>query len=251
MCPRRTRRARVAAAAGRGAAGGRGAAAALGAAIVGVLVAPGAPAWAHPFGPPPTATVAASESTVEVAWTAEADDLLLIGERLGYLPPGTAAAALEGAVQVAPSRADAAALDAAPELHAYLLDRIAVRQDGLPCDGRVDDELDFVTEGARLAFRCPAPVTVVELEVTMLTDVNPAYRTFAVSADPGRRQEAVLTAAAPAARWDTRGGAGPAPGRVAAAGGALLLAAAGAGAALWRSRRGSTRAGRAAGRPAA
>lgn len=211
---------------------------ALGAMIAGALTGSAA-AWAHPFGPPPTARVAASGTTVEVTWTAEADDLLLIGERLGHLPPGTAAAALEGAVQVAPSRADAAALDAAPELHAYLLDRIAVRQDGRRCEGRVEDDLDFVTEGARLAFRCPAPVTVVELEVTMLTDVNPAYRTFAVSADPGRRQEAVLTAAAPTTAWNTRGDERPAPARVAAAGGALLLAAAGAGAALWRRRRGA------------
>jgi len=171
-----------------------------------MIVTLAGPARAHPFGPPPTARVGADATVVTVTWTATTDDLLLIGERLGHLPAGSAAAALEGAVQVAPPATAAAALSASPELRAHLTERITVTQAGARCPSTVEPGLDFLVEGARLRFACPAPVEVVDLEITMLHDVHPAYRTFAVAADGGEGQ-AVLTATAPAVAWDVRSGA--------------------------------------------
>lgn len=197
------------------------------AAVAGALTAAG-PALAHPFGPPPTAVIGADGDVVSVAWTATPDDLLLIGERLGYLPAGSAAASLEGAVQVAPSAVDSAALSAAPELRGYLEQRITVTQAGTVCPADVRPGLDFVTEGATLRFTCPAVADVVDLEITMLHDVHPAYRTFVVAAGGGDGQ-AALTVGAPATGWDVRaggpvepaGGGNAVPGRGAAPGGTV------------------------------
>lgn len=198
--------------------------------VLAALVVGAEPAAAHPFGPPPTATVGGAGQQVTVAWTATTDDLLLVGERLGLLPPGSAAAALEGVVQVAPSAAASAALSASPELHDLLTRRITVTQDGTACPAAVEPGLDFVTQGARLSFTCPTPVDAVELGVTMLHDVDPTYRTFVVAASGGDGQ-AVLTSAAPRAAWDVGAGlpVAGAPGRRGgSAGGATGPAARGA-----------------------
>ncbi|MFI6321144.1 hypothetical protein ACIBG8_26640 [Nonomuraea sp. NPDC050556] len=59
---------------------------------------------------------------------------------------------------------------------AYLGEHMGVAQDGRAC------ALVSVVD-QRVRFRCPAPVSVIALTVTVLTDVNPNYRT--VSTTPG------------------------------------------------------------------
>ena len=171
-----------------------------------------APAAAHPFGPPPTAEIVAEGSQITVDWTATPDDAVAIGELLGLMPEGsTSAYRQESAAQVAPSREAEAALSAAPELHRYLTDHIVALQDGQRCPGTVGPIDDFVHEGARVVLTCPASVNEVELRITMLHEIHPAYRTFAVGED-SRPSESVFTVEAPEHRWRFGAAAPAAPG---------------------------------------
>ena len=170
-----------------------------------------APAAAHPFGPPPTAEIVAEGSQITVDWTATPDDAVAIGELLGLMPEGsTAAYRQEGAAQVAPSRAAEAALSAAPELHDYLTEHIVALQDERPCAGTVPAVDDFVHEGAQVVLTCPAPVAEVELRITMLHEIHPAYRTFAVGED-SEPSQSVFTVEAPQHRWRFGAAASPTP----------------------------------------
>lgn len=174
-----------------------------------------APAWAHPFGPPPTAVVRVEDGLVVIHWDAAQDDMLALGERLGVLPPGSVEAVQDGVTQVAPPAASEAALDTAPALAEYLRERIAVYQDGERCQATVEPIVDFVGRGATTVHRCPAPAIRVELRITMLHDIHEAYRTFAVAhedataASPG---QSVHTVRSPEATWDFTGAASGAPG---------------------------------------
>ena len=164
-------------------------------------LAPAAPALAHPFGPPPTARVSAEGRTVTVAWSATPDDAVAIGEKLGLMPPGSIAAyRQESAAQVAPSAADEARLSGSPLLRDYLTERMAVTQAGQPCPARVAEARDFVHEGATVVLQCPARVTEVTLRITMLHDINDAYRTVATGRASDPRQS-VFTVTAPEHRW--------------------------------------------------
>lgn len=170
--------------------------------VAAIAIGGGAPpAAAHPFGPPPTAQVAADGGLITVDWTATPDDAVAIGELLGLMPEGsTALYRQDSAAQVAPSRGDEAALSASPQLQDYLTEHIVVLQDGQPCPATVPPIQDFVHEGARVVLTCPAPVTEVDLRITMLHSIHPAYRTFAVGedAEPG---ESVFTVEAPQHTW--------------------------------------------------
>lgn len=179
-------------------------AAVLPAVLLAVLLAalPAGPAHAHPLGPPPTALLSAAGATVTITWAGAVDDHLALGEHLGLLPAGTAAAYLDNTAQVAPSRADVAALSTSPTLVDYLLDHVVVRQAGSACDGSAPPPADFTTQGATVVYRCPQPVTAVELEITMLTDVHEAYRTFGIAQDEAADpQQAVFTATDPVVTW--------------------------------------------------
>lgn len=171
----------------------------------GTAILPGT-AWAHPFGPPPTATVTAEGRTVVVEWRAAADDTMALGVHLGLLPPDTLEAYQEGPTQVAPSARDEALLASSPELRRYLLEHIVVAQDGRACAGEVVRTEGFVHEGARIAYRCPVEVGAVELRLGMLHAVHAAYRTFAL-ADRAMPSEAVFTATVPARELDFGAGA--------------------------------------------
>lgn len=164
-------------------------------------VATAGPAAAHPFGPPPTAQVNVTGTRITIVWTATPDDAVAIGELLGLMPEGsTALYRQDSAAQVAPSRAEEAALSAAPKLHDYLTEHIVVLQDDRPCPADVPPIDDFVHEGARVVLTCPEPVTEIDLRITMLHAIHPAYRTFAVGegAIPG---ESVFTVESPQHTW--------------------------------------------------
>ena len=169
-----------------------------------------APAAAHPFGPPPTAVIRVDGNALAVHWQAAPDDMLAIGERLGLLPAGTGAAYREAQTQVAPPASAEAALDRSPELRAYLLRRIQVSQNGRACPATVLPVSGFVGSGATTVHQCPRPIGEVELTITMLHDIHEAYRTFAVSEEPGAApKQSVHTVARPRARWDLSGEADP------------------------------------------
>ena len=209
---------------------------ALALAVIAALTA--APAAAHPFGPPPTARITAEERTVTVAWSATPDDAVAIGERLRLMPAGSVAAyRQEAAAQVAPSGQDEARLSASPLLADYLTEHIAVVQDGQACETAVPPIPDFVHAGARVVATCPAPVEEVTLRITMLHDINDAYRTVGIGmkSDPS---QGVFTVAAPEQVWRfgeaQRGGGSVA---VPAAIGAAVMAAAVAGALFLRRQR--------------
>jgi hypothetical protein len=144
------------------------------------LLLPAVPATAHPFGPPPTAWVTHEGDQVGVVWDAAYDDLLTIGEHLGLLREGTADRFREAETQVAPARAEEEALEGSEQLREYVGERIAVYQGGVRCEPRMALD-DLVGQGVRTVHRCPHPVEEVRLEITMLHDVNPAYRTFALA----------------------------------------------------------------------
>jgi hypothetical protein len=197
----------------------------------GVLSA--APAAAHPFGPPPTARISAQGATVSIAWSATPDDAVAIGESLGVMPPGSVAAyRQEGGTQVAPSSADEARFSASPLLREYLIEHIAVSQAGQPCAASVPAIGDFVHAGARIDLTCPAPVTTVDLRISMLHEIHEAYRTVAIGTGSEPRRS-VFTVSAPEHTWTFgAGGGGTAPwlgagivtATVALAGAAFVLA---------------------------
>jgi MYXO-CTERM domain-containing protein len=192
--------------------------------VAGVVVA-AVPAAAHPFGPPPTATISASDRTITIDWQATPDDAVAIGELLGLMPEGsTAAYRQESAAQVAPSRQAEAALSASPLLADYLREHITVTQDGTPCAPDVPAPGDFVHQGARILLTCPDPVAEVTLRITMLHSIHSAYRTFAVGADTSPSQS-VFTVEAPAHTWRFGAPAGEATTTVPMiVGGGVLLA---------------------------
>lgn len=177
--------------------------------IVAAVTAVAAPAAAHPFGPPPTARIAAEGRMVSIEWSATPDDAVAIGELLNIMPPGSVEAyRQEGAAQVAPSGQDEARLSASPLLAEYLTEHITVMQNGQACEADVPPVTDFVHTGATVVAKCPAQVAEVSLRITMLHDINDAYRTVGTATTPSVPQQSVFTVAAPEAMW--RFGAVPA-----------------------------------------
>lgn len=88
--------------------------------------------------------IEAAGTSVDATWSAQRDDVAVLKKESGGDEAG------------------------------YLRSHIVVRQDGRPC--RVDRADDV-----KLHFVCPRPVDRIELTVTALTDVNPAYRTLSVT----------------------------------------------------------------------
>ncbi|MCX4985424.1 hypothetical protein [Streptomyces sp. NBC_00572] len=113
-------------------------------AVLALLYGSAGTAQAHPFGTPPVVKVEAADTAVDVTWSAERDDVAVLEKR---------------------SDGDTAG---------YLRTHIAVRQDGRAC--RVDR-----ATGLTVRLVCPRPVDRIDLTVTALTDVNPAYRTLSVT----------------------------------------------------------------------
>ncbi|MFD3941919.1 hypothetical protein [Streptomyces sp. NPDC058579] len=101
-------------------------------------------AQAHPFGTPPVVKIVAAGTAVEATWSAQPDDVAVLKEQAGGDPAG------------------------------YLRRHLVVRQDGRACP--VDR-----AEGMTVHFACPRPADRIELTVTVLTDVDAAYRTLSVT----------------------------------------------------------------------
>ncbi|MFI6724136.1 hypothetical protein [Streptomyces atratus] len=114
------------------------------AAVLALLLGSAGTAQAHPFGTPPVVKIEAAGTAVDATWSAQRDDIAVLKNESGGDEAG------------------------------YLRSHIVVRQDGRPC--RVDR-----ADGVKLRFVCPRQVDRIELTVTALTDVDPAYRTLSVT----------------------------------------------------------------------
>ncbi|GGT55494.1 hypothetical protein GCM10010207_64360 [Streptomyces atratus] len=114
------------------------------AAVLALLLGSAGTAQAHPFGTPPVVKIEAAGTAVDATWSAQRDDIAVLKNESGGDEAG------------------------------YLRSHIVVRQDDRPC--RVDR-----ADGVKLHFVCPRPVDRIELTVTALTDVDPAYRTLSVT----------------------------------------------------------------------
>lgn len=209
-------------------------------------------AWAHASGELPHARLSAAGPTVTVEWTAAADDTADVAVAAGVWPEEVALAYLDvafgGDLDRLPSAGEVAAASEDPALRRYLEDRVRILQDGQPCAGTARPAADFVADGATIVFECREPVAEAVVEISLLHDRDPAYRTFSVD---GTQQYAVHTANQPAHPWDFTLAQQPAEAVpiVALLAGAGVVALLG-GAVLWRvwaagaSRRGSSGAGR-------
>ncbi|MEV1108948.1 hypothetical protein AB0I95_09880 [Micromonospora sp. NPDC049751] len=148
------------------------------------LLATAAPADAHPYGYPQTVTIAADAArpdVVHLTWKpGGVDELTLLGVHLGLLPQDRVL--LDGAVDTRDT--DATVLATSPPFASYLLKQMTVSSDGHACTGVVGKPSD---SGADVDYTCPGPVGVARIEIRMLTDLDPAYRTVATG-PKGKRQ---------------------------------------------------------------
>jgi hypothetical protein len=191
------------------------------AALTTLLLGP-LPARAHGSVEVPTARITAVGSEVNVTWSAAEDDAAAIAVGLGLAAEEAVLDHLAGLaalpddadprplVDALLARIDTDRLTGAPELDAYLLAAIQVAQDGRACPGTVGPTDAFLTAGAELVFRCPAPVETIDLTITVLHEQDPTHRTF--SSD-GSGEVAMHTLSTPTSRWslgDDRAGTGSA-----------------------------------------
>lgn len=161
---------------------------------------PAPSADAHPFGPPSTAEVSVRGSRLLLAWNTDKLDWVTLGRSLGVF---------DGSGAGFPGLSFEQRLRQSPAVRAYLLEHIAVGQAGRPCRGTVAGAMeDFVAQGARLVFACPAPVTEADVTISALTDLHPAYRTMLTSQGPAEPQQTLFTSAEPTAhiRFTASGG---------------------------------------------
>lgn len=163
------------------------------------VVALAAPAGAHPLGagPPPTAELSADGREVRVAWTAPDDDVADLLEHLGLVPEGTSEQYRWWAVGEPLSRTEREVASADPALAGYVADRVVVRQAGEACPGDVEVADDVINEGLEVRFVCPEPVASVEVEIALLHDVDPDYRTVGFVGEPGSGEFAAFTSSSP------------------------------------------------------
>lgn len=186
------------------------------------------PALAHPGGGlnPPHARLSADADVVTVEWTAPPDDAAHVGETVGVLPPGTMEAFLTGPEEALPTDEEERELATSPQLEAYFLEHIQVRQDGEPCPGEVTIAPDFFEDGAEVRFTCAEEVDEVDVRVTVLQDEDPRYDTFGVD---GTVWTVLFTSTQPEHRWEASaaGGGSTIPVALYVAAAVLVLALAG------------------------
>lgn len=169
-------------------------------AVVGVLLLTGQmPSWAHAGSELPIANWSAQGDVVTGTWTGPPDDAAWIGESIGVLDDGAMEAYVGGSSAAYPTEEEITALSRSPELEAYLREHVRVRQQGEDCEAEVTVADDFIADGAGFRFVCPTDVRTVDIEITILHDQDPAFRTF--SGD-GTLQDALHTAETPVHTWD-------------------------------------------------
>lgn len=186
-------------------------------ACFGTLAAPAPAAVAHPFGPPSTARISADGSRVSIAWRANSDDWVALGQSLGAFEDpesGTVSTELTGEQK----------LQRSPAVHTYLLRHITVAQDGSACEGEVAALERLLDEGAKLTFNCPAPLVEAEVTVSVLTDLNEAYRTVLMADGTATPRQTLFTAVDRTHHLRFAASGGGVPGSVAAVAGGTAVA---------------------------
>lgn len=199
--------------------------------VVVVVIAP-SPGHAHPYGPPPRATIRADERRVTVEWTVAADDAFSLGEHLGLVEEGTARRQVAGILIPEEQERIADKLADAQPVVDYGKERVAIWQGDLRCQLEQVDADDLVRDGARYEFACPEPIGDVDVTLTLMHDVHEAYRTFASADGDATPKRAVFTADDSTQRWRLNDGGGSAVGLGGGLAGAAALAIGGMAAAL-------------------
>lgn len=85
-----------------------------------------------------------------------------------------------------------------PDIAAYALARLAVRADDTPCPARVvghlvDDHSDGAYAVLRFVATCPGPVTNLDVEYSLLFDVDPQHRGLLRLAHAGTTRTAIFS----------------------------------------------------------
>jgi nickel/cobalt transporter (NicO) family protein len=150
----------------------------------------GTAAGAHPLGLPAFARITMDDSGVAtVVWNAAPDDVGVLARSLGVpVPEG------EGL-----TRAQDATFSASEQLRSALLDGIRMSQQGSACPAGVEVS-SIVEQGATLRFACPDPGQPVDVQLSLLTDIDDRYRTLAVAGTVDGPQRFMFTSAAPTHR---------------------------------------------------
>ncbi|MEO3808561.1 hypothetical protein ABGB17_06135 [Sphaerisporangium sp. B11E5] len=154
------------------------------------VLAIAAPAAAHPFGPPSTARISADGPEVTLTWLAAEDDWVALGQSLGAFEP-------PGAGEVSTTLTGEQKLQRSPAVRAYLLRHLEVTQQGHPCPATLHPLESLTTQGARLTYTCPHPVTTLTVTVGALTDLNENYRTMLTATTPATPSQTLFTATTP------------------------------------------------------
>jgi hypothetical protein len=154
--------------------------------VLGALVAlaavglAGAPAAAHPFGPPSTARVQVHGTSLTLVWHAAEDDWVALGQSVGAFDDPATDVTGEQKLQRSPAVRD------------YLLNRMTVRQADQTCRAELGELTDLLASGATIVYDCPARIDEVKIRLAALMDLNEAYRTVLVG-----DSEALFTATSP------------------------------------------------------
>lgn len=188
---------------------------------VAIAIALAAPARAdaHPFGPPPVARITSEGHELRIAWSAAEDDYAVLGGALGVLTSReTYVYDASGASVAGPpaTSEQMLRLGASSELEDYVRSHVNVRQAGVRCPVVVDASR-LAAKGADVRATCPSPVGEVDLELTLLQDLDPAFRTVGLVEGSGRT---LFTSAEPVQVLDV----GVAEPQQSAASGARLVA---------------------------
>jgi len=178
-----------------------------------------APAAAHPSATPPVAEVIADGSQVIVRWSAAEEDLFALGQVSGAMDSAQVFVYEDGAPVADPNGGSSTPWLATTAVANYLGSHIAVRHAGGSCSlkGAATDVIK--TQGVQLRYSCGSEVDVVQVRITALTELDPAYRT--VSMTPGG-QRALHTSDNPTRTLDLRPSVDPVVGTAALAPNAVL-----------------------------
>ncbi|QBI19812.1 hypothetical protein ER308_09750 [Egibacter rhizosphaerae] len=170
-----------------------------------------APAAAHPpgSGPPPTAELSADGRAVTLVWRAQDDDVADLLEHLDLVPEGTSEQYRWWAVGDPLPEDERLEASADPVLVEYVHERVALDQDGVGCERTVEPARDVLDGGIEVRFACPEPVDRVELEIVLLHDVDPGYRTVAFAGEAGEGDFAAFTSDVPRHVMTLDGGSDP------------------------------------------
>lgn len=175
-----------------------------------VVIAFGSPSpvQAHPFGSPQTASITAGgrDGAVAVRWLPGAvDDYSYLAAGIGLVDRDRT----QGRGGLLYAKQDADTLAASTQFERYMADHITATTSGRTCPARVTIGDHLVADGVLVELACPPRSEDVQIVVSMMTDLHPAYRTLATGPNG---QRFVYTSTAMEHTWSMTpevGGGGP------------------------------------------